>query len=130
MLWDEGKDFDLGIINFQPPFTQPTKIYCDGQEKTWVARFVLVQNTKTGKNIPNYLELYKMSINYHKRPKMDQLSIKYAILFLCKTLKSWIFGLKTNHLATRENTLQSRVTRWGELLPFGGGVILTFYFGK
>jgi hypothetical protein len=30
-----------------------------------VARFFLVQNTKTGKNIPNYHELYQMSIKYN-----------------------------------------------------------------
>jgi hypothetical protein len=33
-----------------------------------VARFFLVQNTKKGKNIPNYHELYKISIKYSKRP--------------------------------------------------------------
>jgi hypothetical protein len=33
-----------------------------------VARLFLVQNTKTGKNIPNYHELYRMSIKYKKRP--------------------------------------------------------------
>jgi hypothetical protein len=33
-----------------------------------VARFFLVQNTKTGKNIPNFHKLYQMSIKYSKRP--------------------------------------------------------------
>jgi hypothetical protein len=33
-----------------------------------VARFFLVQNTKTGKNIPNYHELYQMDIKYNKWP--------------------------------------------------------------
>jgi hypothetical protein len=33
-----------------------------------VARFFLVQNTKTGKNMPNYHELYQMSISYNTRP--------------------------------------------------------------
>jgi hypothetical protein len=33
-----------------------------------VARFFLVQNTKTGKYITNYHELYQMSIKYNKRP--------------------------------------------------------------
>jgi hypothetical protein len=53
-----------------------------------VARFVLVQNTKTGKNIPNYHELYQMSIKYKKDRKMDQVSIKYANIFHCKTLQN------------------------------------------
>jgi hypothetical protein len=33
-----------------------------------VARFFLVQNTKTGKNTPNYHKLYQMSVKYNKRP--------------------------------------------------------------
>jgi hypothetical protein len=39
---------------------------------TWIGRhqgcqIFLVQNTKTGKNIPNYHELYQMSIKYNKK---------------------------------------------------------------
>jgi hypothetical protein len=37
-------------------------------DKSRVARFFLVQNTKTGKNIPNYHKLYQMSIKHNKRP--------------------------------------------------------------
>jgi hypothetical protein len=33
-----------------------------------VARFFLVQNTKTVKNIPIFHELYQMSIRFNKRP--------------------------------------------------------------
>jgi hypothetical protein len=36
--------------------------------QTGVARFFLVQNTKTGKIIPNYHKLFEMSIKYNKRP--------------------------------------------------------------
>jgi hypothetical protein len=43
---------------------------------TRVARFFLVQNTKTGENIPNYHKIYQIGI----------------------------FGLKTNHLATLPTT--------------------------
>jgi hypothetical protein len=32
-----------------------------------VARFFLVQNSKMGKNMPNYHELYQMSIKLNKR---------------------------------------------------------------
>jgi hypothetical protein len=32
-----------------------------------VARFILVQNTKLGKNMPSFHELYQMSIKYNKR---------------------------------------------------------------
>jgi hypothetical protein len=38
-----------------------------GKERR-VARFFLVQNTKMGKNIPSYHELYQISIKYSKRP--------------------------------------------------------------
>jgi hypothetical protein len=55
---------------------------------TRVARFFLVQNTKTGKNIPNYHELYQISIKYNKDHKMDQVSIKYINMFQCKTLQN------------------------------------------
>jgi hypothetical protein len=33
-----------------------------------VARFLLVQNTKTGKNIPNYHKMYQMTIKYFQLP--------------------------------------------------------------
>jgi hypothetical protein len=55
---------------------------------TRVARFFLVQNTKTGKNIPNYHKLYQISIKYNKDHKMDQVSIKYINMFQCKTLQN------------------------------------------
>jgi hypothetical protein len=68
-----------------------------------VARFFLVQNTKTGK-------IYQISTNYTKCPlditkdrKMDQVPMKYTSLplqDLPKFTQIWIFGLKTNHLAT------------------------------
>jgi hypothetical protein len=47
----------------------------EGTMYTRVTRFFLEQNTKTGKNIPNYHEVYQMSI-------------KYNILFHCKTLQN------------------------------------------
>jgi hypothetical protein len=71
---------------------------------TRVARFFLVQNTKTGKNIPNYRELYQMSIEYNKRPHNGPSVHKiYQHLPLQdppKFSQIWIFGSKTNHLAT------------------------------
>jgi hypothetical protein len=33
-----------------------------------VARFFVVQNTKTGKNLSNYHKLYQMSLKYNKTP--------------------------------------------------------------
>jgi hypothetical protein len=60
----------------------------NGTVKTRVARFILVQNTKSGKNIPNYHEQNQMSIKYKKDRKMDQVSIKYTNNFLCKTLQN------------------------------------------
>jgi hypothetical protein len=63
-----------------------------------VARFFLVQNTKTGENIPNYHELYQMSIKYNKRPQNGPRVHKMQ--YPPKFTQIWIFGLKTNHLAT------------------------------
>jgi hypothetical protein len=40
------------------------------------------------KNTPNYHELFQMSIKYNKRLKMDQVLIKYTIIFHCKTLQT------------------------------------------
>jgi hypothetical protein len=52
-----------------------------------VARFFLVQNTKMGKNVPNYHELYQLSIKYNKYCKIDQVTIKYTNIFHCKNLQ-------------------------------------------
>jgi hypothetical protein len=70
-----------------------------------VARFLLVQNTKTRKNIPNYHELYQMSIKYNKTIKWTVKSVLKIDHHLPlqdppKFTQIWIFGLKTNHLAT------------------------------
>jgi hypothetical protein len=54
-----------------------------------VARFFLVQHTKTE-------NIYQMTTKYTKRPKstpngckIDQMSIKYTNIFHCKTLKNY-----------------------------------------
>jgi hypothetical protein len=69
-----------------------------------VARFFLVQNSKTRKKLSNYHKLYQMSIKYNKRPKMDQGFIKYTqhppLQDPLKFTQIWILGLKTNNLAT------------------------------
>jgi hypothetical protein len=53
-----------------------------------VARFFSVQNTKTGKNKTNDHKLYQMSKNISKDREMDLVSLKYAIIFHCKTLQN------------------------------------------
>jgi hypothetical protein len=56
-----------------------------------VARFLSVQNTKTGK-------IYQMTLKYTKWPqkmpnghKIDQTAIKCTNFFHCKTLQNWDF---------------------------------------
>jgi hypothetical protein len=51
--------------------------------------------------------LYQVATKYIGIPnisKNDQMAIKYTNIFHCKTppkfAQNWIFGLKTNHLAT------------------------------
>jgi hypothetical protein len=50
-----------------------------------VARFFLVQNTKTGKNIPNYHKIYQSVSNGRK---IDQMVIKYTKIAHSKTLQN------------------------------------------
>jgi hypothetical protein len=60
-----------------------------------------------------------MSKNITKERKLDQVPIKYTDIFHCKTLqnfpKIWIFGFKTNHLAT----LSAIPHRWTKLWDRG-----------
>jgi hypothetical protein len=65
-----------------------------------VARFFSVQNTKTGRNVPNCHELYQMSIKYNKRPLNEHLSVHkiYQHLRLQdppKFTQILIYGLRT-----------------------------------
>jgi hypothetical protein len=43
-------------------------IQADPSQQTRAARFVLVQDTKTGKNVPNEHKMYRMVITYPKYP--------------------------------------------------------------
>jgi hypothetical protein len=66
--------------------------------QTRVARFFLVQNTKTGEYIPYYYELYQMSIKYNNRPQSGP-SVRKIHQHLPlqdpqKFSQIWIFGLK------------------------------------
>jgi hypothetical protein len=56
--------------------------------KTRVARFFLVENTKTGKNIPNYHIITKWPQNISDGRKIDQIVIKYTKIFHSKTLQN------------------------------------------
>jgi hypothetical protein len=64
----------------------------------------MVQNNKTGKNIPNYHKIYQSAIIYTKWHEIFQIVIKYTNIYHPKALqilpKFGILGLKTNHLAT------------------------------
>jgi hypothetical protein len=69
-----------------------------------VARFFLVQNTKWGKNIPNYHKIYQMTITYFQwpqnRPNGHKIYHDFPQQDPPKFTQIGIFGLKTNHLAT------------------------------
>jgi hypothetical protein len=73
--------------------------------QTRVARFFLVQHTKTGekltklpKNIPNYHKIYQRAVKYIP---------KFSIKRPSKTYKNiWIFGMQIYHLATLYQTLE------------------------
>jgi hypothetical protein len=67
-------------------------------------QIILGTKYQNGKNIPNYHKLYQMSMKYNKRPQNGpSVHEIYQHLILQdppKFPQIWIFGLKTNHLAT------------------------------
>jgi hypothetical protein len=73
--------------------------------------FLLVQNFKTGNNVPKYQELYQMSIkyNYIKTVKWTTFPKNIPTSFIARPSKIWIFGLKTNHLATLRSSFVTTV---------------------
>jgi hypothetical protein len=87
--------------------------------ETRVARFVLVRNTKTGKNVPNEHKLYRngnkksqISVNIPNGQKIYQ---HFLISGPQKFKQIGIFGLKINHLATpAETRVNSFVMFWPE----------------
>jgi hypothetical protein len=64
----------------------------------------LCKKYQNGENIPNYHELYQMSIKYNKRPyngqRVNRICHHLPLQDPPKFTQIWIFGLKTNHLAT------------------------------
>jgi hypothetical protein len=72
--------------------------------------FSVLPTYQNGENIPNNQQMYQIAINYSKCQWTDQIAIKYAHLFHCKTLyvkftQIGIFVLKVYHLATLSPTL-------------------------
>jgi hypothetical protein len=80
-----------------------------GHIRTRVARFFLVQNTKTGKNIPNDHKIYHMDITYlqwpQNRPNGHKIYQDFPLQGPPKFTQIGIFGSKTNHLATLIRTV-------------------------
>jgi hypothetical protein len=67
---------------------------------------------QSGKNIPNYHELYQVSIKYNKKlkngPSVQKINQHLPVQDHTKFTQIWIFGLKTNHLATLVGKLYNR----------------------
>jgi hypothetical protein len=59
-----------------------------GRLKIRVARFFLMQLTKTGKMYENNHKIYQMASKYTNSHRMDQVVMKYTNIFYCKTLKN------------------------------------------
>jgi hypothetical protein len=70
-----------------------------------VARFFLVQLTKTRKNVPNHHKIYHGAVNMpigKNRPNGHKIDQHFPLQDPPKFTQSGIiFGLKTNHLATQ-----------------------------
>jgi hypothetical protein len=58
--------FFIGRGNFV--HNQPVFLWKEWYLGSRVARFFMVQHTKTGENIPNNHKIYQMAIKYAKRP--------------------------------------------------------------
>jgi hypothetical protein len=69
-----------------------------------VARFLLVQHTKTGENVPNGHEIYQIAPKYTKwpqnRPNRHIIYKHLPLQYPPKFTQVEIFGLKMGHLAT------------------------------
>jgi hypothetical protein len=69
-----------------------------------VARFFLVQNKKTGRNIPNDHKMHQMAIRYFQwppnKPNGHKMYQDFPLPDPPKFTQIGTFGLKTNHLAT------------------------------
>jgi hypothetical protein len=55
-----------------------------------VARFFLLQHTKTGKNTSNFHKIYQIAMKYLYQTALkytDQMAIKYINVFHCKTVQ-------------------------------------------
>jgi hypothetical protein len=71
--------------------------------RTRVARFFLVQHTKTGKIYPNYLKLYQMAINFTKwqRKRPNGLKNYKYVPFIARPNRDfWFENIGMYHLAT------------------------------
>jgi hypothetical protein len=70
----------------------------DKPTKTRVARFILMQHTKTGKNIPNDHILYKMAVKYARlpwnRPNGNNMYKHFPVQDIPKFTQIGISGLK------------------------------------
>jgi hypothetical protein len=69
-------------------------VFCDHQEvdtgaDSRVARCFTVQNTKTGKNVPNYHKIYQIARKMPNGRNIDQTALEYTTIFHGKTLQSF-----------------------------------------
>jgi hypothetical protein len=65
-----------------------------------VARFLLVQYTKTGENIPNNHKIYQKATKYTKWPNCHEIYQLLPLQDPPKFTQIGIFGLKIGYLAT------------------------------
>jgi hypothetical protein len=94
--------------------------------------FWYIQHTKKGKSIPNYYNIYQMSIKNTKwlqnRPSVHTIYQHLSLQDTPKFTQTWIFGLKIYHLATltypcRNGLIRSSADAY---LPLFANVALSF----
>jgi hypothetical protein len=91
-------------VYHQPNFPHFLSLPETARPSAKVARFFLVQHTKTGKIVPNDHKLYEMVTKQTKwrydRPNGHKIYQHFSLQDLPKFAQIGIFGLKIYHLAT------------------------------
>jgi hypothetical protein len=80
--------YSSGLLEAKVVFVDISKMSVKRRCRNRGCQIFLGKKYQSGKNIPNLLELYQISINITKDCKMDQVSIKYTNIFHCKTLQN------------------------------------------
>jgi hypothetical protein len=78
IFWEKADHKNKGVLSQQESTSTKwprQNIFAAQADASRVARFFLVQHTKTGKNIPNDYKIDQMTVKYTKWPKIYQMTV-------------------------------------------------------